>query len=407
MRGAGDHLSIGERIAFYRARRGLTQSVLASLVGRTEDWLSKIERGEREIRRLDVLGELASALRVSLGDLLGQPVLLEDDHKHDDVPAIRDALMAPRRLSRVLFATEEAIRPPNLEHIASLTEGAWDHYQQGRIGQAVVVLPELIRAAQAVEGDTSNGGRGPALSARIHHLAATILTKIGESDLSWIAAERAMNAADNSDDPLVLASAARAGTHALLAVGRYDDALQLGQTARSWLTTRVARMDPAALSLLGMLDLRMATAASRRNDRATATELLASAESAAQQLGSDANYWQTSFGPTNVMLHRLSAALDLGDIAYVTEHGPQVDSTVLPTVRQVAHSIDLARAHSYSAQDDEAISAILDAEAKSPQLVRHNPAVREIVRDIHRRTPSTGGRGSQILALAERCRAVQ
>lgn len=216
-----------------------------------------------------------------------------------------------------------------------------------------------------------------------------------------------MNAADNSDDPLALASAARAGTHALLAVGRYEDAIQLGQTARSWLTASIRELNPAALSLLGMLDLRMATAAARHNDRATAAELLASADAAAQQLGADANYWQTSFGPTNVMLHRLSAAIDLGDITYVTEHGPSVDSTVLPTVRQVAHRIDLARAHSYSAQDDAAIEALLDAEAMSPQLVRHNPAVREIVREIHRRSPSTGGRGSQILALAERCRAVQ
>ena len=63
MRGAGDQFSVGDRIAFYRRRRGLTQRVLAQLVGRSEDWLSKIERNEREIRRLDVLGELAKALQ--------------------------------------------------------------------------------------------------------------------------------------------------------------------------------------------------------------------------------------------------------------------------------------------------------------------------------------------------------
>jgi hypothetical protein len=40
---------------------------------------------------------------VTLGDLLGEPVLLEDEQEHDDVPAIRDALMASRRLSRVGF----------------------------------------------------------------------------------------------------------------------------------------------------------------------------------------------------------------------------------------------------------------------------------------------------------------
>src|SRR5690606_14643091 len=80
--------------AFYRTRRGLTQAVLANLVGRSEDWLSKIERGEREIRRLDILTELARALRITLGDLIGQPVLVEDDREDDNVPAIRDALMS-------------------------------------------------------------------------------------------------------------------------------------------------------------------------------------------------------------------------------------------------------------------------------------------------------------------------
>lgn len=49
------------------------------MVGRSEDWLSKIERGERQAQRLDVLTDLARELRVTLGDLLGQPVLEEDD----------------------------------------------------------------------------------------------------------------------------------------------------------------------------------------------------------------------------------------------------------------------------------------------------------------------------------------
>src|SRR2546423_14498163 len=100
MRGAGDQLSIGERIAFYRRRRGLSQVVLANLGGRTEDWLSQIERGERGIRRLDVLADVARALRGTRGDLLGEPVLLEDEEEHDDIPANRDALAAPRRVAR-------------------------------------------------------------------------------------------------------------------------------------------------------------------------------------------------------------------------------------------------------------------------------------------------------------------
>lgn len=277
MRGAGDHLSVGERIAFYRRRRGLTQSVLAGLVGRSEDWLSKVERGERQVRRLDVLGEVAAALRVTISDLLGQPVLLEDDARDDDVPAVRDALMAPHRLSRVLFAGQE--EPKILVDVvaaARLVEGGWTEYQRGRLGRVIAMLPALIRAAQSMEGqDPRAGGAGAwAVSSRTHHLAATTLSKIGEGDLAWIAAERAMQAADLADDPLVLASAARAGTHALLATGRYEDALQLGRAASTWLAPRMREHDPAALSLAGMLHLRMAVAAARRQDRSSADSLL-------------------------------------------------------------------------------------------------------------------------------------
>ena len=69
--------------------------------------------------------------------------------------------------------------------------------------------------------------------------AATTLAKIGEADLAWIAAERAMSAAERSAEPLSLASAARAGTHALLAVGRFNDAVNLGQTAADWLAKQL------------------------------------------------------------------------------------------------------------------------------------------------------------------------
>jgi len=316
MRGAGDKFSVGERIAFYRARRGLTQTQLANLVGRSADWLSKIERGERPLRNVEVLSAIARALRVSMTDILGQPVLFEDARAEDDVPAIRDALMAPGQLSRTLFARSQQ-RETLVDSLrcGQLAEFAWAHYQSGRVSDVVSSLPRLIREAQDLERQAARSAASSsqawAVSARIHHLAATTLSKVGEADLSWIAAERAMRAADESGDALVLASAARAATHALLAVGRYEDALNLGETAARWLAPRVVDGDPEALSLFGMLHLRTAVAAARHQDRATAAELLRRAARAAEQLGVDANYWQTGFGPTNVELHRLSAGLVL------------------------------------------------------------------------------------------------
>lgn len=411
MRGLGDHLSIGERIAFHRKRRGYTQQVLAGLVGRSTDWLAKAESGRRKPPRIDMLAELARVLRVPLGELVGQPVLMEDGRDQDDVPAVRDALMSPRRLSRLLFGPETEAQLPIPGPMAELVERTWDDYQAGRLGRVIAGLPGLLQAAQELEDRATRSAAERrdcwAVSARVHHLAATTLAKIGESDISWLAAERAMRAADESGDPLVLASAARAGTHALLANGRYDDAMELGHTAAVWLSARVDENDPAALSLLGMVHLRVAIAAARRQDRATATSLLNRAEALADRLGFDGNYWQTSFGPTNVVLHRLSAELDLDNVSYVVEHG-QIDVDHLPPERGVSHRIDYARALALAGQGVSAFAELRAAEHVSPQLVRNDPRVRDTLRDLIKQSPITGGtRSSELFRMAQRCRAVQ
>jgi transcriptional regulator with XRE-family HTH domain len=411
VRGLGDHLSIGERIAFHRRRRGYTQAVLAGLVGRSTDWLAKAESGRRKPPRIDMLADLARVLRVPLGDLLGQPVLVEDVREQDDVPAVRDALMSPRRLSRLLFGPEADAQFPSPGPMAQLVEQTWNDYQAGLLGKVIAALPGLLQTAQGLEDGAARSAAERrscwAVSARIHHLSATTLAKIGESDISWLAAERAMRAADESGDPLVLASAARSGTHALLANGRYDDAMELGSTTLVWLSSRVEDSDPAALSLLGMIHLRAAIAAARRQDRTTATSLLNRAEVLADRLGSDENYWQTSFGPTNVVLHRLSAELDLDNISYVVEHG-RIDVDHMPPERGVSHRIDYARALSLAGRGDEAFAELRTAERTSPQLVRNNPRVRDTLRDLIKQSPVVGGaRSSELFVMAQRCRAVQ
>jgi len=409
MRGGSDELKIGDRVAFYRRRRGMSQRMLGDLVNRSEDWVGKVERGAREIRRVDVIVELARALRVEMGDLIGQPVLVEDERQDDDVPAIRDALMTPRRLSRTLFQTS-SVRTETIsaDNSARLVEQYWVEYQRGKLGQVISALPSLIRAAQELEDAATSASRqGWAVSARTHHLATTTLSKIGEADLAWIAAERAMYAADQADDPLVLASAARAGTHALLASGRFDDAVELGNAAAEWMRPQLAKDDPAALSLLGMLRLRTAVAAARDNDRSAATDLIARAERAARQLGEDANHWQTGFGPTNVELHRISTHLDMGDVDHVVRVGPSIRAEGAPAERRVSHLIDVARALSLVAKDDEATELLLEAEVIAPHLVRHSPVVRETVKSLYRRSrPATKPSTTALGSLAERCRAI-
>ncbi|WP_326745095.1 helix-turn-helix domain-containing protein [Streptomyces sp. NBC_00121] len=159
MRGLGDHLSIGERIAFYRKRRGYTQEVLAGLVGRSTDWLAKAESGRRKPPRIDMLAELARILRVTLGDLVGQSMLVEDEKQQDDVPAVRDALMSPRRLSRLLFGPDAGAQLPTPAPAAVRVEKAWNDYQGGRLGSVIAALPVLLQTAQGGPRGAPRGGQ--------------------------------------------------------------------------------------------------------------------------------------------------------------------------------------------------------------------------------------------------------
>jgi transcriptional regulator with XRE-family HTH domain len=53
----------GQRIARARRRRGLSQAALAGLIGRSESWLSQVERGKRGIDSHAVLTRHQRCLR--------------------------------------------------------------------------------------------------------------------------------------------------------------------------------------------------------------------------------------------------------------------------------------------------------------------------------------------------------
>ena len=70
---------VGERIKAYRRRRGLSQAALAHLIGRSESWLSQVERSILPVENLGVLVKLAEVLRVDIRVLTGLPFYLAPD----------------------------------------------------------------------------------------------------------------------------------------------------------------------------------------------------------------------------------------------------------------------------------------------------------------------------------------
>src|SRR5258706_16423963 len=88
-------LTVGQRIKLYRERAGKTRAVLGGLVGRSPEWVKAVETGRLLPPRLPMLDKLARILRVSVGDLVGDPSLPPDPVTtpgHPALPAVRDAL---------------------------------------------------------------------------------------------------------------------------------------------------------------------------------------------------------------------------------------------------------------------------------------------------------------------------
>lgn len=381
-----DDMTIGERVAFYRQRRGLTQEVLAGLVGRSGDWLRKVEHDVLPLDRLSVLRRLARALDVSLGDLIGEPVLMSwaDDSGRRTVPALRVALMDHRQF----LAGPQPGEPPRIDALAAEIAAQWRDYQSSRYSRLTQRLPLLITDSQSAcqhYGQADDDGlRAHTLAASVHQLATALLTKLGEADLAAISASRGLAAAQASGSDLMVGSLYRAVAHALVSIGEFEQAVALTRAAADHLEPGLGDATPEYLSVYGMLHLVGAVAASRREDRADTSVFLAEADHAATILGRDANHLWTAFGPTNVKIHRVTTAMELGDVQIAVDLSPRIDTQAMPVERRVRHAIETARAYVRWNRADDALALLLDAEQYAPEQVRYHRLSRILVREMIR-----------------------
>ncbi|MGV9375755.1 helix-turn-helix domain-containing protein [Nonomuraea sp. NPDC003707] len=400
-------LSIGQRVAWYRRRRGMAQDVLAGLVGRTTDWLSKVENDRITLDRLSVIRSLANALDVSLGDLLAEPQLFEwtDESGDQTIPALRAAITDYRQLSPMAELIQ-AVEPPCPAELERMLGEVWRAYQGARYSYVIRTLPGLLgeahHAVRAGGGDARLASLG--VLGQVYHAAASILTKVGEADLAWIAAERGLTFARESGDQLVTASLLRSVTHALLSNGRYEAAKQLTEDAAELLSSDLPHATPELLSVYGTLYLAGSMAAARDDDRNTTRAFLAEARGSATRLGRDANHVWTAFGPTNVRIHEVATAIELGDIQVAVELGPRLDTRGLPIERRARHGLAVAHALSLWNRTDAAMAALLEAETIAPEQVRHHYLSRHLTMSWIRR--QKGKPSFQLAALARRLHIV-
>ena len=310
------------RLKKRRQAVGLTQDQLAEEVGVNRSTVIRWEAGTTEAPHPRHRSKLAQALRVSLDELeyllarqespllssaeagsrpTGSVVVDHSDDFEGEAVQRREFLalagttlagtvVSPAAVLQDLALTLiDAERRPNLgleTGMSALTSGVGrmkQAYQACRYELVAEELPGLLnqlRAAGAVSsGDTRRAIGG--LTAQALHVAASVFLKLDGHTLASVAADRSMDAARRSEDPLVIAASARIVTHTLMSSGQYAAACQYAAEAATELDRCIEHPSEDSLSLYGALLLRGAIAAGQNEDGPAARVLLDEAEQTA------------------------------------------------------------------------------------------------------------------------------
>ncbi|MFY1687067.1 helix-turn-helix domain-containing protein [Plantactinospora sp. WMMB782] len=403
-----DELPIGRRVAYWRGRRKMSQQVFADRLGKSKSWVDKVERGVRRLDKFSVLYEIADVLQLDAQLLLGKAPERQPDGltciDEVEVDEIRSALERYDSMSS-FFAT--APHPPSLAEMAKSVNHAWLTFQYARYGVLSRALPKLLRDAQALDSLTGGDDAGKAahLLGQVYQIASSALRKLGEYELAWLAADRSMAVSQRADDPLLAGVATFRVGNALLALGRARPALEVNVSVANRLAPGGANdATPARLSVYGMLLLQGAMAAARMGDNNTVKDLINGAQEAADRLGGDQNLYWTSFGPTNLELHRAAAAVELGEGGNAVQTHEQTImrgdgfNALLPE-RRAHHMLDLARGFAQIGDLERAGEALVDGDRLAPSEIRCRPIAHEVMSNVLRRT--RGAPPAPIAELAE------
>jgi len=373
--------ALGQKIAAERHRRGLSQPELARMVGRSVAWVSQVERGVRKVDRMSVLEALAAALDVPLAELAAEaPVVAAVTEEPPGAGGLRLVLSGAYALRAML----DGRRAPAISTLRTKARKAWELTHAGRYVELTDLLRSLVPDLETAARSLPEKQRAEVseLLATTYQACSAALAKLGEPEAAWIAADRAMAAAERAGNPMLVAAGAFRLVFVFINARHYDQAEETAWTAAEALWPMADQGDPRAISLWGGLTLQRAVIAAHVNDPDTAYGQLDRASQIAARLGEARGEYNTEFGPANVRLYEIAVAVELGDAGRALRAAANVDTTGLSAERQARMLIDVARAHAQRRQVSEAVAALLQAEAITPEQIRSHALVRRLVSDL-------------------------
>lgn len=358
---------IGQRVAYWRKRRGMTQTVLAGLAGVSQSYISHVESGSKAIERRSTLVAIAAALQVSVADLLGQPGDPTD-------PRRASAVAAVPLIRAVLVEIEDGERRSADMHPDELT-AAMAHLSALR---AQADYPAMAPLLPRILLNAASDGRH---LARVGYDAGDVVKSLGYQDLALTAARIAVHGAEDAEDPGWIGAARYFYTAALPVEAA---ALKSRVATRSLAELQTHAAQPAARQMLGQLHLSasLADAVAEQPDDAAAH--LRAAEQEARTLGDPDDglgFNLSAFGPTNVGLWRMAVAAELGEHGRVIELASAVEPRRLKVAdRHYSYWLTYGTALAHSRhRDREALVALIHAERAAPALFSLSPAARATI----------------------------
>ncbi|MFI1357439.1 helix-turn-helix domain-containing protein [Streptomyces sp. NPDC020898] len=389
-------LPIGDRIRHYRG--GRRQDAVAGLVGISPDYLSQIERGLK-VPSLPILYALAQELGVPAAALLSERRPVEEAAGDTAETVVGRALLGycPARTT-----------PVPASALRDRVEAAWQSWQTSpdRFTRAAETMPDLVadieHALRAARAGTDAVERRAVLraAADLYCLLRSYLRRTGRVDLAILAADRAMRAAEDADDPLRIAAAQWNLGHVLLAANQAVEAEELAlRAAEQVAVAQKSETDRAAMG--GALQLVAVVAAARRRRWWEARERLTKyAAPAARAVSDSSNVGWTVFGPTNIALHAVSIEMEAGETGEALHTADAIDTSGLPSLeREFTFGLEVAACHSQRRDDAAVLLALLRLEAIAPEDLARTPLARQMVLTVIRRARTMHARQAEQLAV--------
>lgn len=386
-------LPVGRRIQLLRERQGLSRAVVAGLCGRSESWLKKIEQGTRQAVRLPTLLRLAEVLRLNdLTELTGQrlPLAVYGKPTHQATPALQQVMMTfPLGSS----AEADAGRPPSVSDLQSRLEDAHTLWYASRYPRAEVgaLVPSLLREThQAVRVlDGAERRAAAAVLAGTYHAAQRILAYQPVPELVFLAADRAMAAAQEADDPLAIAGSAWYLAHVLRDSGQLDQAERVVTDAVELLRPGLDGASSEYRAMWGSLQLARGLTAACDYDFGTAWRFWDMADEIAQSLGGD--YWHplNGFGPVDMQFYGVRIDVTLGRYGDAARRAETMDVDSIPSPRgRSRYFVELARGYLARRDDIAACHLLSRAYQESPEYVKHGRFGHGVIQELVERNHS-------------------